>query len=226
VGFHREAESREGLELAGEIAAEVAHELRNVLQVIASSAFVARQELGKGDGPAALPHVAKIERSARLGHAIVDDLLALARGETLRREPTALSEILEAARADLATAARFADTIEPEDLRVSVHPILFARLLHALYENAVQASAPRAPRIATRARSEAGQILVEVTDDGPGVAAEIAPRVFEPLASLRPQGTGLGLALARRVAEAHGGSIELAGRVGGASFRVRLPIAG
>jgi signal transduction histidine kinase len=226
VGFHREAESREGLELAGEIAAEVAHELRNVLQVIASSAFVARQELGKGDGPAALPHVAKIERNARLGHAIVDDLMALARGEVLRCEPTALSELLEAARADLGSAARFADTIEPPGLRVSVHPILFARLLHALYENAVQASAPRVAGIATRARSEAGQLLVEVTDDGPGVPAEIAPRLFEPLASLRPQGTGLGLALARRVAEAHGGSIELAPSMGGASFRVRLPVAG
>ncbi len=226
VGSNREADSREGLELVGEIAAEAAHELRNVLQVIASSAFVARQELGKGDGPAALPHVAKIERGARLGHAIVDDLMALARGEILRCEPTPLTEILEAARADLGDAARFVDKIEPNDLRVSVHAMLFARLLHALYENAIQASVVGVPGITTLARADAGRLLLDVTDDGPGVASEIAARIFEPLASARSGGTGLGLALARRVAEAHGGSIALVPSAGGASFRVELPVAG
>jgi signal transduction histidine kinase len=222
VGSESELESREGLALLGEIAAETAHELRNLLQVIGSSAFVARQELGKGNALAALPHVVKIERSARLGHSIVDDLMALARGETLRREPALLTEIVEDARGDLGEAARFIDAIEPVDLRPRVNSTLLARLLHALYENAVQASAPRAPTIATRARVEAGRILVDVSDDGPGVPPEMVSRVFEPLASVRPGGTGLGLALARRIAQAHGGSIALVASAGGACFRVEL----
>jgi len=229
VGSHREADGREGLALVGEIAAEAAHELRNVLQVIASSAFVARKELSRADTAAALAHVVKIERNAQLAHAIVDDLMALARGEILPREPAPLAEIVEAARAELGDAARFVDQIDPADLKVRVHPTLFARLLHALYENAVQASLPRMPCIVTRARTEAGRLLVEVTDDGPGVPAELASRVFEPLASVRPGGTGLGLALARRVAQAHAGSIALVESprsAGGASFRVELPVAG
>ncbi|MGO9838950.1 MAG: sensor histidine kinase [Polyangiaceae bacterium] len=224
MGSEREAESREGLALLGEIAAEAAHELRNLLQVIGSSAFVARQELGKGTGLAALPHVAKIERSVRLGHAIVDDLMALARGGTLHREPALLTEMLEAARADLGDSARFVDSIDPVDLRLNVNSTLFARLLHALYENAVQASAPRVPGIATRARAETGRILVEVTDDGPGIPAEMVSRVFEPLASLRPGGTGLGLSLARRIAQAHGGSLAVVESSGGACFRVELAV--
>jgi signal transduction histidine kinase len=226
VGSHHEPDSREGLALLGEIAAEVAHELRNVLQVIGTSAFVARRELGQGNAPAALPYVGKIERSARLGHAIVDDLMALARGETLRCEPALLTEILEAARTDLGQGARFIDQIDPIDLQVRVHGVLFGRLLHALYENAVQASRPRVPSITTRARTEGGRVLLDVTDDGPGVPAEIASRVFEPLATARPGGTGLGLALAQRIAQAHEGSIALVESPGGTSFRIELLASG
>jgi two-component system OmpR family sensor kinase len=210
----------------GEIAAEAAHELRNVLQVITSSAFVARQELGRGDGSSATAHVVKIERNAQLAHAIVDDLMALARGEALRCEPTALVEIVESARSDLGAAARFVDRIDPPDLRVCAHPALFARLMHALYENAVQASAPSVPTVTTLARSGADRVIVEVTDDGPGVPPDLVPRVFEPLVGLRAGGTGLGLSLARRIARAHGGTIALLDSAAGATFRVELLAAG
>jgi signal transduction histidine kinase len=99
-------------------------------------------------------------------------------------------------------------------------------LLHVLYENAVHASAPRIPAIATHARTGSGRVVIEVADDGPGVPADVAARVFEPLVSARPGGTGLGLALAQRVAAAHGGSIAFAGPRAdgsGAVFRIELP---
>lgn len=220
-----EQETRERLAVVGEIAAEVAHELRNVLQIISASAYVARQEVDRGDSVAARPHVTKIERNARLAHAIVDDLMALARGEMLRSEPVLLVEVMVAARADLGDdAARWDDALDPRDVRVCAHPGLLARLLHVLYENAIHASAPREPKITTRARSEPGRVVMEVADDGPGVPADIAPRVFEPLVTARNGGTGLGLALARRIATAHGGSIALVSSNGtGAMFRVELP---
>jgi signal transduction histidine kinase len=216
-------QAKERLAVVGEIAAEVAHELRNVLQVISASAYVARQEAAKGDAAATVPHVAKIEKNARLAHAIVDDLMALARGETLHSEPVLLAEVVVSARSDLPDgAADWVDALDPTDLRVRAHPGLLGRLLHVLYDNAVQASAPRAPRIATRAHADSGRVVIEVSDDGPGVPPEIADRVFEPLVTARPGGTGLGLALARRIATAHGGTIDL--RHGpGACFRIELP---
>jgi two-component system, NtrC family, C4-dicarboxylate transport sensor histidine kinase DctB len=218
-----DAEAKERLAVVGEIAAEVAHELRNVLQVISASAYVARQEAARGDAAGTVPHVVKIEKNARIAHAIVDDLMALARGETLHSEPVLLAEIVVSARADLPDgAADWADAVEPTDLRVRAHPGLLGRLLHVLYDNAVQASAPRMPRIATRARAESGRVVIQVSDDGPGVPAEIADRVFEPLVTARPGGTGLGLALARRIATAHGGTIDLE-RGPGACFRLELP---
>jgi signal transduction histidine kinase len=222
---HEEKDARERLAVVGEIAAEVAHELRNVLQVISASAYVARQEAGKGDAAAALPHVAKIEKNARIAHGIVDDLMALARGESLHSEPVLLAEVLVASRAEVAAGlAHWDDALDPRDLRVRAHPGLLVRLLHVLYDNAVQASAPRPPRIATRAQAVGGRIVIEVADDGPGVPAAIAERVFDPLVTARPGGTGLGLALARRIATAHGGTIVLVDAVGsGATFRIELP---
>jgi two-component system sensor histidine kinase FlrB len=219
-GSGGDEDARARLAAIGEIAAEVAHELRNALQVISASAYLARQDPG-----ASLPHVLKIERNARLAHGIVDDLMGLARGDALHAEPTLVAEVMAAARSDLVDGATWEDDVTPSDLRVRVHVGLATRLLHVLYENAIGASAPRAPKIATRAWAEGdGRVCLEVTDDGPGVPVEIAARVFEPLVTARNGGTGLGLALAKRIVASHGGTIALASaRAGqGATFRVEL----
>jgi signal transduction histidine kinase len=216
-------ETRERLAVLGEIAAEVAHELRNVLQVISASAYVARHEATRGDATAALPHIAKIERNARVAHGIVDDLMALARGKALQSESVLLAEVLVAARSEVTDTVHWDDALEPRDVRVRAHAGLLVRLFHVLYDNAVQASAPRPPGIATHAHVANGRVVVEVTDDGPGVPSHIVAKVFEPLVTARPGGTGLGLALARRIATAHGGTIALVEGGTGATFRVDLP---
>lgn len=205
----------------GEIAAEVAHELRNVLQVISASAFLARQA-----PEASAPHIAKIERNARLAHAIVDDLMALARGEAAYAESTLLIEVCAAARTDLdPDAVRFVDAFDTSSFRLRIHPGLATRLLHVLYENAIAVSQPNVATIETRAYRDGarGLAVIEVADDGPGVPEGLASRIFQPLVSGRSGGTGLGLALAKRIALAHGGSIALVPSDRGATFRIEIP---
>jgi signal transduction histidine kinase len=212
-------EARDRLLAIGEIAAEVAHELRNTLQVITANVYLARQ-----DPAASGPVLLKIERSARLAHSIVDDLMSLARGDTAHAESILLAEALVAARAEIAPeAATWEDAIVPVDLRVRAHSGLVSRLLHALYDNAILASAPRVPTITTRACVDRDAVLVEVADDGPGVSKEIAARIFDPLVTGRSGGSGLGLALARRIVAAHRGSIALVESQAGACFRIRIP---
>jgi two-component system C4-dicarboxylate transport sensor histidine kinase DctB len=215
------AEARDRLAAIGEIAAEIAHELRNSLQIISANVYLAKQDPTKADA-----FLGKIERSARLAHAIVDDLMALARGEPAHAEPVRLAEVLLGAREALPEpGADLVDAV-PTDLRVRAHAGLLARLFHVLYENAIGASLPRRPRVETRAWTEGDRVVIEVADDGPGVPADIAATLFEPLVTARKGGTGLGLALARRIAAAHGGSIVLAPSGAGASgakFRVELP---
>jgi signal transduction histidine kinase len=216
-------ETRERLAAIGEIAAEVAHELRNVLQIISASAYLARQ-----DPQGSLPHVEKIERNARLAFSIVDDLMSLARGEPAHATPVLVAEVLVAARTDMAPeSAHWEDALSPADLRVRAHAGLLVRVLHALYENAMHVSAPRAPTITTRGHAAGDRVILEVADDGPGVPPEIAPRIFDPLVTGRAGGSGLGLALAKRIVAAHGGTIALvrASDAGarGATFRIELP---
>ena len=214
-----EGDARDRLVAIGEIAAEVAHELRNALQIISANVYLAKQSPAES-----LPFLSKIEKNARLAHGIVDDLMALARGEPAHAEPALLVDVLVAAREDLPDpGASFIDALPSTTLKVRAHVGLLSRLFHVLYENAVGARAPEQANIETRARCEGSRVVIEVADDGPGVPADIAETLFDPLVTARPGGTGLGLALARRIAAAHHGSIVLMKTERGATFRIDLP---
>ncbi len=216
VDMSSQADAR--LTLLGEVAAEIAHELRNALQVVSTSAYVGRAAPEKAQ--AQLERIAKTAEGAQ---RLIDDLLALARGEMESPEPVALHEVLVSAREHLdPNRVRFVDELD-DGVRFPLHARLFARVLTTLFDNAV-AVAQKVPTIVVRARLDEAALVVEIEDDGPGVSAELGESIFEPLVSGRAGGTGLGLALARRIVVAHGGRLEL-GSVApdGALFRIFVP---
>jgi signal transduction histidine kinase len=114
---------------------------------------------------------------------------------------------------------------------VEIDPARLRRALGNVLDNAVQALAEtgdraRPPRIMLRTRLKGGKVEIDIADNGPGIAPETLARAFEPLFSTRRFGTGLGLATTRQVVEQHGGTIELASRVGkGTRARIYLPLA-
>jgi len=228
VAVERSLAHSEKLAAIGELAARVAHEIRNPVTAARSLA----QQLGREPtSPLNAEHagviLAELERVERQ----VAALLRFARRDEFRFEPTDLGELtqhtVDALRARLEASDIAVAVDVPRDLVAPADPEKLRQVLVNLVENAVDAlrdtTGPRRLQVALR-RDNGGAALL-VSDTGPGVAAEALPRLFEPFFSLKPNGTGLGLAIARRAVEAHGGTLRaLRGVSGGMTFRIDLPL--
>lgn len=213
------------LAAAGAVGASVAHELRNALAVAESALFLAQRNL---DNRARLTrHLDQVGAEIRKAHEVIGSVLGLARGEPVRREPAHIGMLIDAARHALVlpTDVTFEVAIVPTDLTVLCDPILLERVFSNMYLNSIEALEGRGRgSIITRAWLGDQRTYLEVEDDGPGLDASVVDRVFEPLATAKAKGTGLGLALSRIIIEAHGGEITATtGTRGGSAFRMWLP---
>lgn len=231
----RETEERfaAGLAQLGELSAGVAHELRNSLATVQGYlALAARRELP----PAAREDLDEARREAGELARIVDDFLTFARPGSGIVEPVDLGALLQRATQDPALAGvEIALHLPAQALPpVAGDPHLLQRALRNLLLNATQATlaqaaregatgGPTQPVIASLGRDES-EAAITIEDCGTGLAPEIADRLFQPFASGRPGGAGLGLALARRIVTMHGGRLELHARnPHGVRAEIRLP---
>jgi signal transduction histidine kinase len=213
------------LAAAGAVGASVAHELRNALAVAESALFLAQRNL---DNRARLTrHLDQVGQEIRKAHDVIGSVLGLARGEPVRREPSPIGRLIDAARHGLVfpTNVTFEVAVVPADLTILCDPILLERVLTNMYLNAIEALEDRGRgAIITRAWLGDERTYLEVEDDGPGLDASVVDRIFEPLVTAKAKGTGLGLALSRIIIEAHGGEITATtGSRGGSAFRMWLP---
>ena len=189
VGAERERQQQARLAELGQLAATVAHDLRNPLGIVRMAATGAPQEVR-----------AEIdEQVGRMDH-LVTDILDYARAWTVTRTPLPLVELVG--------QTGFEKDI-PDTLTVMADRRAIARVLDNLIENARAMGS----RIAIFA-DDGPPVTLDICDDGPGVPQEIADSLFRPFVSRRPGGTGLGLAIVQRIMEAHGGSVMLATRPG------------
>lgn len=90
--------------------------------------------------------------------------------------------------------------------------------------NALEALGERGGTLKLRTWTEAGQVVAEVSDDGPGIARDLMPRIFEPFFSTKPNAAGLGLDISRRIVERHGGDVRVLSEPGHTRVQVRLPV--
>ena len=218
------------LAAVGEVAASLAHEVRNPLAGISGAVEVLRDDL-----PADHPRrevIKEILAQIRRLDERVRDLLLYSRSVHLQIESNDLAELLRATQALLAEEPLMREI----GVRVSLPPGLGGHLMDRgqiqevminLLRNAAEAMHGKGEIDITARRLDGGALEVSVEDTGPGVPPDRREEIFAPFVTTRPQGTGLGLAIARKAVEAHGGSLtcEAAPR-GGARFVVVLPPEG
>jgi two-component system sensor histidine kinase HydH len=214
----------ERLATFGQLVGSIGHELRNPLGVIESSLFLLRGRTGDDDR--AKKHLDRIGEQVRLSNQIITGLLDMVRDRPLPRQAVEVAALLGRAGDAVARPPGVSLTTDaPEGLAVRGDPVQLGQALVNLLTNAVQAvGAGGAIRLA--ARAEGGLVTLDVEDDGPGVDEAVRGRIFEPLITTKEHGNGLGLALVKRVAERHGGSVAHEPRAGGGTrFTLRLPAA-
>jgi signal transduction histidine kinase len=228
----KELIDRERMAALGELSASIAHEVRNPLGVIFNSVGSLRRIL-KPQGDAALLLDIVGEEADRLNR-MVADLLDYSRPVQPALQPVPLRPLFEEAIASarqqagagaeaVAAAVRVAD----DAATVRADARLLRQALVNLFLNAFQAM-PRTGRLEVRTSLAAveGRPFAEIVvqDTGPGIPPDVVDKIFQPFFTTKATGTGLGLAVVRRIVEGHGGSIELSRLNPGAEFKLRLPL--
>ncbi len=218
---------------AAELAASLAHELNQPLSAIGTYAGACRMLAAGGDASRrelqdALTQV--VRESARAGEFVrrMRDFFRTGAADVERVAP---SDLIEAAYDQVRDrlerhGVRWTSRIEPGLPAVAVDRVQIGAVLGNLLANAIEAvaTAPPPRAIEVRAlRSGDGPIRIEVEDSGPGVALEVRDRLFQPMATSKPGGMGLGLAMARTMAQRHGGSLWFDATRSRTTFCLELP---
>ncbi len=214
----RERERR--LAHLGEMSAVLAHEIKNPLASLKGNAQLLAQMLAKSQ-PEGDKQRAKAERvvdeAVRL-EALTNDLLHFVRTGAIQRTPIDPAALVREAAASIPGEVTIETSAAPATW--SLDGARIRQVIVNLVDNAVAAGPP----VAVAVRSDKGQLVIDVADHGPGVPADDREKIFEPFFTGKTQGTGLGLAVARRVVELHGGTLSIhTSPRGGALFRAEIP---
>lgn len=227
----RDAAHLEQLASVGRLAAGVLHELNNPLATIAACAeSLAAEPLPERARELVRIVDLEVQRCARLVRGVLD----LSRSGAVEHRVVSLNTIAQRALDVMRHHPRARERRleghlhEAAPLDVQGHEDRLLQLLVALVGNALEAAGPCGV-VQLRTRWAPPWAELDVQDSGAGVLPAVAERLFEPFVTTKAagEGTGLGLAIARAIAHDHGGTLELApaGPLGGATFRVRLPLA-
>lgn len=226
------------LSALGEMAAGIAHEVRNPLAAIQLYASMIVQDLQALDGAAGEPLrcAREIATAVRGLDGIVGDVLNFAREVEPKQSPLMVADMFDRVLAAHRPAIEAAGVsvkrryMETPDLTVVADADLLHRALLNLVRNAVDAMGQnRPPRVLTLdAREEDDGLTLSIRDTGPGVDRDTIDRLFNPFFTTRATGTGLGLAIVHRIIDAHGGTVGVSDNPDaghGATFELCLPVS-
>ena len=220
----------EKMSALGEVLSGIAHELNNPLSVVVGNAHLLLEE---DIGDDLRPRIERMTKAAERCVQIVRTFLSMARDRPLDLQTKTADDIVTTAAETFAASdvsAGIDVTLDvPEGLpQLSVDPVQIVQVFVNILSNGAQAlkAAGINGKITIAARKVSKGVRFTISDNGPGVPAEIRDRIFDPLFTTKDvgDGTGLGLALCHRIAVAHGGLLELEeGGAPGATFAIELP---
>ncbi|PYN71588.1 MAG: hypothetical protein DMD97_27050 [Candidatus Rokuibacteriota bacterium] len=211
--LHERLREAERLATAGELAAGMAHEIRNPLAAIVNATALLTDETGL-TAEERSSTLAALRTEARRLNRILSDFLQLARPQQARRAPGDIREVVQHVSALIRDDRSRAPRV---DVRVAVDPTVprFAfdrdqvtQVLWNVALNGVEAMNGRG-RLSLEVARKNDDVALAVSDTGPGIPSERLARVFEPFYTGKPNGSGLGLTIAERIVVAHGGRIEI-----------------
>ncbi len=220
----------ERLATIGQTMAGIAHESRNSLQKIQASAEMLEMDLHDSDE--AMAEVRRIQESADNLRGLLDEVRQYAAPVTLERTRVAVAGIWRRAWADVCQVGGDDDPILDEqtndvDTECYVDPFRIQQVFRNLFENAIAASQDRAHVTVQCANSridETDTIEITIQDRGAGFAEEHRDKVFDAFFTSKPTGTGLGMAIVKRIVEEHGGRVTIGPNLDpGAEVIISLP---
>lgn len=223
----REMGRAEHLATLGELAAGLAHEIRNPLAGIAGVVDVMSKELPAESSSRTV--LSDVQNEILRIQNILNDLLSYARPRPPTFHPANLNTTIEQAillaRQQLRNRpVQVLFTPNPSLPQVCHDPALVQQVVLNLVLNGIQAI-PNEGRVELSIGQEGNQALIVVKDNGKGISPEALPKIFKPFFTTRKEGTGLGLSLANGIVQSHGGKIEALSILGqGTQFRIHLPI--
>jgi signal transduction histidine kinase len=222
---HEQLVRQERLAAIGQLASTVGHELRNPLGVISNAVYLLRGDLGPDPTPAAQRHLATAEREVSAATVIVSDLLEFAR----EREPVVdhvdVTGLLDEVLAILPPPTGVnVDRTGDSSVTARGDREMLRQVLLNIIGNSYQAM-PDGGRLTVGVAALDGAVQLHVADSGVGMSPETQQRLFEPFFTTKPRGVGLGLAVTKRIVEAHNGTISVSSEEGrGTEFTVLLPV--
>ena len=232
---------RDRLASLGEMAAGIAHELKNPLAGIEVMAGLLRRQVPESVDAQSL--LADIISEAKLANAIVVQMLEFVRPVRLQVEQTDLAQVMHQA-VTLAEskvprgAVGVAINMAPELPMIAGDQYQLTQVFTNLVANAFEALGGKGhltiTAVTTMPDDDAAfpgpqppipLMVVDVADDGPGIPTELTDRIFDPFFTTKPQGSGLGLAIVSKIVDAHDGRIDVSSSNAGTRFRVTLPVS-
>ncbi len=218
---------KERLAAMGQMASVVSHEIRNPLAVMNNSIYFIKTKLGPQVDPKIAKHISIIESEIRQANGIIDEILSFARTRELKPKITNLNHYIE----ELLSTYPFPQHIElekklyPGQIFVNIDQDEMNQVIRNLIKNAIEVMPERGKIIIRTDITPEGMTRIDVEDTGPGIPKDVLEKLFTPFFTTKARGTGLGLAVVKKVLERHKGKVEIQTEVGkGTCFKLYLPV--